>query len=124
MQQQISIKHILNQKALIAGYDIYEQFADPNRRGGTRNILFIKGKKYDVKWYKHGSSCLIIGETGAECYILLREGKYFDGYIRQWDKSFSDYAIISSIKGNKIIFPFLTTTEFRDKRIDELLCNY
>ena len=77
-----------------------------------------------MKWYKHGSSCLIIGETGAECYILLREGKYFDGYIRQWDKSFSDYAIISSIKGNKIIFPFLTTTEFRDKRIDELLCNY
>lgn len=123
MKKEISIKHILNQKVLISKYDIYEQFADPNSRGRTRHILFIKGKKYDVKWLKP-ADCLIIGETGAECYILLREGKYFDGYIKQWDKSFSDYAVISCINGNEIIFPFLTIEEFRDKRIDELLCNY
>jgi hypothetical protein len=109
MKKEISIKHILNQKVLIAGYDIYEQFANPNRRGGTRDILFIKGKKYDVKkWNKNKTSCQIIGETGAECYIVFRPGDMFDGSILQWDKSFSEYVHINCIKGNKIIFPFLT----------------
>lgn len=107
MKQQISIQHILNQKELISEYNIYEQFANPNRTGGTKHILFIKGKKYDLKWNETNRYYLIIGETGAECYILFKDGNKFDGIILQWDKSYNDYAHINCIKGgDEIIFPF------------------